>query len=134
MSKRPIIAAGGVVRNPNGLIAVVYRAEQNDWTLPKGKLIKGETIEACAVREVYEESGVLVTVDRFLTHSQYKLKDGKQKGRLKIVYWFALDYIEQADVPLPKDVQKREWYHPEDVYGILTHKKDRKVLDAFFYA
>lgn len=127
-----IYAAGGVVQNDHGLIAIVYRAKQKDWTLPKGKVERsGETIEQCAVREVYEETGVLASIDRLIGHSQYKLAEGKQKGRLKVVYWFAMDFIQQTDLPLPKDVQKREWHNIEQAYDVLTHKKDHKILEAF---
>lgn len=133
MSKRPILAAGGIVQNHLGRIALVYREKQNDWTLPKGKIEKGESIEQCAVREVYEETAVLATIDRLIGHSQYKLAEGKQKGRLKVVYWFAMDWVQQTDLEFPKDVQKREWHMPEDAYEVLTHKKDRKILDAYLY-
>jgi 8-oxo-dGTP pyrophosphatase MutT (NUDIX family) len=128
-----ILAAGGVVQDPKGFIAIVYRKTQNDWSLPKGKLDQGETFEAAAVREIYEETGVLVTPRHFIGHSAYTLKDGKQEGRKKVVYYFATDFVDQTDRKLAKDVARVEWHHPEDVYKVLTHKKDHRIMDAFFY-
>jgi len=56
-SKIPlVVAAGGVVTNKKGKVLFIYRNDK--WDLPKGKLDKGETIEACAIREVEEETGV----------------------------------------------------------------------------
>ena len=36
---------------------MMYR--RGKWDSPKGKLDAGETIEACAVREVMEETGII---------------------------------------------------------------------------
>ena len=49
-------AAGGVVCNEHGESLMIYR--NNRWDLPKGHIDKGESVEACAVREVAEETGV----------------------------------------------------------------------------
>ena len=43
-----MVAAGGVVTNPEGKVLFIYRNDK--WDLPKGKLDKGESIEACAIR------------------------------------------------------------------------------------
>ncbi|MBV9986191.1 MAG: NUDIX domain-containing protein, partial [Chitinophagaceae bacterium] len=56
MDKPKIVAAGGLVQNENGELLMIYR--RGKWDLPKGKLDKGESIEACALREVTEETGV----------------------------------------------------------------------------
>ena len=52
-----LIAAGGLVTNPNGEILWIFR--RGFWDLPKGKLDEGETIQSCAVREVQEETGLI---------------------------------------------------------------------------
>jgi 8-oxo-dGTP pyrophosphatase MutT (NUDIX family) len=55
MSKK-IIAAGGLVTNNKNELLMIFR--RGRWDLPKGKLDEGETIEACALREVREETGI----------------------------------------------------------------------------
>ena len=57
-----IRAAGGVVgrRGDRGLeVLVVHRPQYDDWSLPKGKCEPDESDEACAVREVEEETGLV---------------------------------------------------------------------------
>jgi 8-oxo-dGTP pyrophosphatase MutT (NUDIX family) len=56
MTKPVIIAAGGLVKNEAGELLMIYR--RGKWDLPKGKMDEGEEIEACAIREVSEETGV----------------------------------------------------------------------------
>ncbi|MEO5945824.1 MAG: NUDIX hydrolase [Chitinophagaceae bacterium] len=51
-----IQAGGGLVLNEKNEILLIFR--RGKWDLPKGKLDKGETISACAVREVEEETGL----------------------------------------------------------------------------
>src|SRR3982074_3024589 len=60
-------AAGGVVRR-NGTrgamrIAVVHRPGYDDWSFPKGKVDRGETLEQTALREVEAETALRCTPD-----------------------------------------------------------------------
>ena len=60
------------------------------WDLPKGKIEKGESIKACAMREVEEESGVrgLQITQRLIdTYHTYQLNGEKI---LKHTYWFKM--------------------------------------------
>jgi 8-oxo-dGTP pyrophosphatase MutT (NUDIX family) len=50
-----IRAGGGLVENEYGELLCIFR--RGKWDFPKGKLDNGETIEACAMREVTEETG-----------------------------------------------------------------------------
>jgi 8-oxo-dGTP pyrophosphatase MutT (NUDIX family) len=68
-------AAGGVVVRVEASgrqeILLVHRRQYGDWTLPKGKARDGETDEACALREVEEETGLRCTLVRELASSEY---------------------------------------------------------------
>ncbi|MEI6184694.1 MAG: NUDIX domain-containing protein, partial [Bacteroidota bacterium] len=46
-NNKVIIAAGGIVTNPDNDILFIFR--RGKWDLPKGKLDEGESIEQCAV-------------------------------------------------------------------------------------
>lgn len=86
---KPISAGGGVVHNEDGDILMIYR--RGKWDLPKGKLDDGESIEACAVREVQEETGLNKLnlgnkiADTFHIYSEHK------KDIIKTTVWFTMN-------------------------------------------
>ena len=82
-----IRAAGGIVTRPGtgGLdVLLVHRPAYDDWTFPKGKALPDETDEACALREVEEETGLVCELVEELPSTAYH----DAKGRFKRVrYW-----------------------------------------------
>lgn len=109
-----VTAAGGVIFNQNDEILLIYR--RGFWDLPKGKIDKGETIEAAAVREVQEEVGlkeVVITNALPTTYHTYRNKSGKRC--LKPTYWFKMS-TNKTDVVLQteEDIEDSIWIKPID--------------------
>lgn len=83
-----ITAAGGLVLNENKDSLWIFR--RGNWDLPKGKLDEGETIGACALREVEEETGIKDTViERFLTNT-YHFYTENNVSICKETYWYLM--------------------------------------------
>jgi ADP-ribose pyrophosphatase YjhB (NUDIX family) len=57
-----VVAASAVVLNDAGHVLMIERSDSGSWSLPGGALELGESLTACAVREVKEETGVDVAV------------------------------------------------------------------------
>src|SRR3954454_9590960 len=60
-----VVAAGAVVlRRWSGRsqVLLVHRPKYDDWSFPKGKLDPRENIRAAAGREVFEETGLEITL------------------------------------------------------------------------
>lgn len=63
------ISSGAVVldtREGRNNVILLYRYATKSWHLPKGTMKDGETIEATALREVQEETGFTIRLDRYL--------------------------------------------------------------------
>ncbi|MCJ7826680.1 MAG: NUDIX domain-containing protein, partial [Demequinaceae bacterium] len=87
--RRTIIAAGALVwrvREDTLQVLAVHRPNYDDWSWPKGKTRRGETLPECAVREVYEETGKQVMLGQVLPSVSYTLKSGRSK---RVTYWSA---------------------------------------------
>ena len=82
-------AAGGLVVRKDGRVAVVHRPRYDDWSLPKGKLEKGESFKKAALREVEEECDLRCKLHEELPSDTYKVRRGK-----KIVRWWRMSVIE----------------------------------------
>ena len=122
-----IRAAGGlVVRNgEEGVeVLVVHRPRYDDWTFPKGKAHRGESDEACAVREVEEETGLTCELVRELRSTSYL--DG-QARRKRVRYWL-MRPIEGA-LSFEHEVDDAAWIAPDGARSLLSYERDRVLLD-----
>lgn len=52
------VAARAVVRDAAGRVLLIQRSDNGHWALPAGAMELGESIAECAVREVWEETGL----------------------------------------------------------------------------
>ncbi len=81
-------AAGGKIINLKKETLFIYRFDK--WDLPKGKLEKGESLTACAIREVEEECGITdLNIEKEL-ETTYHIFKRKGKIILKITHWFLM--------------------------------------------
>lgn len=64
------IGARAVVRDPEGRILLIQRNDNGRWSWPAGTMELGQTLSDCAIREVYEETGLSAhTVTPFALYS-----------------------------------------------------------------
>ncbi len=65
----PLLTVDGILRNGEGKFLLIRRRNppfQGRWALPGGFVDVGETVEAACAREMLEETGLAVTVERLV--------------------------------------------------------------------
>ena len=129
-----IQAGGGLVLNEKNEILLIFR--RGKWDLPKGKLDKGETISACAVREVEEETGLQhVTLIEPLIITYHTYHEGS-KFILKESHWYTMKVSgNQTLTPqTEEDIEKVKWVKVEDLPNYYSNMYGSiiDVLEAVF--
>lgn len=131
----PIIAAGGIVVNPNQEILWIFR--RGFWDLPKGKLDPGETIEACALREVMEETGMqdLILGALILTTKHQYYDTYLNTDVEKTTYWYKMSTgrIQEGVPQTEEDIEAIEWVKKEALQPYLdkTYDTIQLVIKAY---
>ena len=126
-------AYGGVVINRHGQVLLMEPKDHFDgyaWTFPKGRPRAGETPEATAIREVYEETGVRARIERPMP--------GTFEGGTTLTTYFLMSMVRDTK-QFGNETQSVKWAtedEAEQMLGQTTNVKGRerdlKVLIAGF--
>ena len=118
---RKWISAGGLVIDARGRIALVRQRNGRGrwrWTLPKGRIDRGETVETAAVREVYEESGLRARIVRPIV---------LHEGRLHFTQFFEMT-LERDDGRHDGETKEVRIVTFAEAAGLLRARRDLRVL------
>ena len=125
--------AAVIVLNDMGCVLLGRRAREpmcGLWDLPGGFCNPNETPEVCAVRELEEETGCLVVVDRFLGHLIDTYGDD---GDTTLNAVFVAHIIEGDPVPAD-DVDELGWFSlatlpPDDQLAFRNTREALALLE-----
>lgn len=122
--------------------AVIFRRAEDSWNVllirhtkgrhisfPKGHVEPGETESQTAEREILEETGLRVRVDRrFRAENRYNIRPDTQK--LVVIFAATTDQAELT--PQPEEIAEAFWLTVDEAAERLTYERDRRIMrDAF---
>jgi 8-oxo-dGTP diphosphatase len=117
------VSVAGIVVDEAGRVLIVQRRDNARWEAPGGILERDETFEEGVVREVAEETGVLVAVDR-LTGAYKNLP----RAIVALVYRCR---PVGGELRTSDESARVRWASLEEVDALMTEAYAVRVRDAF---
>ena len=126
------ITAGGIILNELEEIVIVNQ-NHDSWSLPKGHLEKGETLLEAAIREIYEETGLInISLNKDLGfYDRFRIGlDGKDDlTESKRIHLFLFFCKKQKLQPIDPLNPEAIWTSQKNAIKCLTHPKDKSFLE-----
>jgi 8-oxo-dGTP pyrophosphatase MutT (NUDIX family) len=129
---REFTAGGVVFRRVDDRIEILMIQDRlGRWTIPKGHVEEGESLEQTAVREVAEETG--------LTHLRLGEKLDKlhffyrKEGKLIFMttFVFLMEALGDTDNVVPEDsegIVDAKWFDSEKALGLIEYRDTEKLF------
>jgi 8-oxo-dGTP pyrophosphatase MutT (NUDIX family) len=129
------ISAGGVVfrrlDDSRVEVALISVGEGNRWQLPKGLIDAGEAVEAAAMREAREETGLetelVAHIDK-IEYWYYSTNRGQRVRFHKFVYFYLLRCVAGDVRDHDAEVNESRWVEIDEAHALLAFASERKVV------
>lgn len=104
---------------------LIIQQKDGHWCFPKGHILDGENDEQCAIREIEEETGYVVSIDsKFHCVVHYPIHEHIEK---EVVYFIAYVKSGKPKVQTSELIQMH-WQDPLYALGCITYENDAIVL------
>jgi 8-oxo-dGTP pyrophosphatase MutT (NUDIX family) len=124
------VSAGGVVyrRGSEGVEVVLCgRSTDGVWGLPKGTPNPGESLEEAAVREVGEETGLRVAIERKIDTIEYWFaREGVRYH--KFVHHYLMVVVGGSTDDHDWEYDRVEWFPAEQACKTLSYRNEVKMV------
>ncbi len=130
---RNAMSAGGVVYRWNGPqveVVLVARPKQQLWALPKGTPEPNESVEETAIREVSEETGLEVRVEREIGSIEYWYAIADEHVRVrKVVHHFLMTAVGGDVARHDHEYDVVEWVDIQEALARMSYQNERRIVE-----
>jgi 8-oxo-dGTP pyrophosphatase MutT (NUDIX family) len=126
----PELAAGAVVvQRPSGRVLLLHYGDEDRWALPKGHVDPGESLEAAAIREVREETGLReVQLGPEVAEVNYRFYAAQRGLNVHKTSVYFLAHTSEEEVQTEPIFDRSEWVDLDTAIRQVPFETDREVL------
>ncbi|MGA7923360.1 MAG: NUDIX domain-containing protein [Thermoplasmata archaeon] len=125
------LAAGAIVRSVGRLeVLLLHLTEEGRWCFPKGHVEPEETLEAAAIREVQEETGLEgVLLGPELAEVHYRFFDAKRDRNVFKTTVYFLASSQDRNVRTEPLFDEWQWASPSEARRLVRFATDQHAID-----
>jgi ADP-ribose pyrophosphatase YjhB (NUDIX family) len=125
-----VVGSSAVVADRDGRILLQRRSDSGNWALPGGAMDIGETLAESAIREVREETGFDVRIERIVgIYSDPGHVFAYDDGEIRQEFSICLAcMITGGSLSVSSESTDVQFFTPEDIPGIKIHESILKRI------
>lgn len=129
MSSKPLsLSIKIIIKDQSGNCLLLKRspnskANAGKWEFPGGKVDPGENFEEALIREVKEETGLVVSISRLLGATEVELAERK------IIYLIMEGRLESGKVVTSEEHEDFRWIAPRALSGIDLVEQFKRFIE-----
>lgn len=112
------------VKNDN-IEFLILKSNKNNYTVPKGHIIKGEDKLECALRETLEETGLKVDIEKGFKKSY---SHNKKNNKVKVITLFLARYNWDKIEINRDEIISYQWLNIDEIQKLPLIKKLKIIL------
>ena len=124
------MAVGAVVFKDNQVLLVRRGKAPSKglWAIPGGSVDLGETLQAAAEREIFEETGIIIKARQPVCTFDVIGRDDAGRVRFHyVIVDLAADYV-GGELRSGDDALEARWISPEDLKDLAVNERTRNLL------
>lgn len=126
----PIVGVGAVVIKENKILLIKRSKSprKGEWSLPGGAIELGETVADAVIREIKEETGILVTCYEVIDIIDFieQAPIGKTKFHYVLIDYLA--YYKKGRLKAGSDADEARFFTPEDAVDAVSWGETKRII------